>query len=541
MPTLILLDVSLSMARGWRDGIGNDSSTPSSPHSMARSNILALAQIGINTLLDFFATNCKLEYVSLLQFSSLWESLAPFTRDYQLIREKLKSCTVVDKTCLEAGLIGAAASVTDDWDSGTPVQVIVITDGNSGIGSSSLANLVEKWSKSNSAGNATSSPNPDGSNSNRSPLPLPFSSKLHFVLLAPNKEPHLKSVSLYEKLIEINGGQGSVFHPDSPNLSNKVVQAMIQKLADKYFQPFYGLLKCGHMAAKIQLYPPPMLYEKQLEFKRIRKEMSSVLDILGFMNTADVASPPSVSRHLLLPIPQKPTEGLGSASTASSPGKESSLISEAEQLETEAKTPSLTVLLHGSLRRENKVAFVIVGDEWYGMVYSWANSKKKSNLMISLLEPGTDTLPWLGDLDKLTPASDFSEDKSPYADDKSPFPVSITEKKSYSQNCVVWIKPDRLQTDIQKILRHARKLPDKIQNFYKELNRLRRAALSFGFLELLEGMSRMLEREYELLRNTNPEAALQLNHAAQALRDSSYRDISQNIIPLKSNFAPNDQ
>ena len=81
MPTLILLDVSLSMARGWREAAAE--SAPHSPSS--RSNILNLASIAISSLLDFFTQNCKLEYVSLLQYSSLWESLVPFTRDYQVI------------------------------------------------------------------------------------------------------------------------------------------------------------------------------------------------------------------------------------------------------------------------------------------------------------------------------------------------------------------------------------------------------------------------------------------------------------------------
>lgn len=541
MPSLILLDVSLSMARGWRDASGDASL------SQSRSNVLNLATIGITTLLDFFSQSCKLEYVSLLQYSSLWEALVPFTRDYQVVREKVKTCTIADKTCLEAGLIGAATSVTDDWDSGTPVQVIVFTDGSPGIGSTSLQSLIAKWS--NQSGQ-NASPTPffaqESAASNRQPLPLPFSSKLHFVLLSSNKEPYLEqSISHFEKLIEINGGQGSVFHPDTPALSPKSIQQMIHKLAEKYFLPFYGTLKCGHMTAKIQLYPPPMGYERQLEFKKMKKDISSVLDIIGFMNISDIASPPSVSRHLLLPIPQK----LDINGEISSSGKENSTESDptADQVEDEAKTPSFNVLLHGSLRRENKVALAIVGDEWYAMIYSWANSKKKSNLMISLLEPGTQSLPWLGDIDKLVPVADFGvgADKNPYGEDedKTPFPVQIQEKKSYSQNCVVWIKPDRLQTDIQKILRHARKLPDKMQNFYKELNRLRRAALSFGFMELLEGMSNMLERECALLQhnNTHPnsaEAALQLNHAAQSLRNSlHYRDVSQNIMPLKSNFS----
>ena len=99
---------------------------------------------------------------------------------------------------------------------------------------------------------------------------------------------------MFEKLIEINGGQGGVFHPDVPTLSPKSVQQMIHKLADKYFLPFYGTLKCGHMTAKIQLYPPPMSYERQLEFKKMKKDISSVLDIIGFMNISDIASPPDL-------------------------------------------------------------------------------------------------------------------------------------------------------------------------------------------------------------------------------------------------------
>jgi hypothetical protein len=56
-----------------------------------------------------------------------------------------------------------------------------------------------------------------------------------------------------------------------------------------------------------------------------------------------------------------------------------------------------------------------------------------------------------------------------------------------------------LHSDIQKILRNARKLPDKTPHFFKELNRLKRAALALGFTELLEGMAAIFERECSLL------------------------------------------
>ncbi|CAG2177615.1 unnamed protein product [Oppiella nova] len=95
----------------------------------------------------------------------------------------------------------------------------------------------------------------------------------------------------------------------------------------------------------------------------------------------------------------------------------------------------------------------------------------------------------------------------------------MSSKKNFSQGCVVWLKQSFLQSDIQKILRHARKLPEKTANFYKELNRFRRAALSFGFYSLIEGLASILERECRMLPGSaHPEAALQLTHAVNALR-----------------------
>lgn len=106
-------------------------------------------------------------------------------------------------------------------------------------------------------------------------------------------------------------------------------------------------------------------------------------------------------------------------------------------------------------------ALVHLGPDWYGFVYSWADSKKKSNLMLTILTPGSDAVPWLGDLNHLGSPESFS------ADQLGSFPLRPAEKRSYSQNGVVWIRQAGLQSDIQKILRHARKLPEKTQQFYK--------------------------------------------------------------------------
>lgn len=43
-----------------------------------------------------------------------------------------------------------------------------------------------------------------------------------------------------------------------------------------------------------------------------------------------------------------------------------------------------------------------LSSNWYGLLVSWADNKKKSNLMLIILEPGTNPIPWLGDIRNLT-------------------------------------------------------------------------------------------------------------------------------------------
>ena len=134
--------------------------------------------------------------------------------------------------------------------------------------------------------------------------------------------------------------------------------------------------------------------------------------------------------------------------------------------------------------------------------------------MLALFEPGDEPVPWLGNLQRLGPLEEMN------ATSQEPFPVKLGgHKPSYSCNPVVWIKQNNLQSDVQKVLRHARKMPEKTAHFYKELNRIKKAALSTGFYELLDGVATVFERECALLPGTaHAECAMQLTHAASELR-----------------------
>lgn len=55
--------------------------------------------------------------------------------------------------------------------------------------------------------------------------------------------------------------------------------------------------------------------------------------------------------------------------------------------------PNICVLLHGILKVERIVVIAQLGPDWYGMLYSQADSKKESNLMMPLFEPDPEPLP----------------------------------------------------------------------------------------------------------------------------------------------------
>ncbi|CAL1595818.1 unnamed protein product [Knipowitschia caucasica] len=511
MPTVVLMDVSLSMTRP----VALDGS-----EEYQRKN---LAVHGLNMLFEHMATNYRLEFTSLMAFSSLWELLVPFTRDYNALQEALGNLEDYDKTCFEAALHGVSNVVQQEWGSACPCQMVLVTDGSLGIGKGSLRHSLQTLKHLGE--------------DKKFPLPFPFPTKLYVMCVANAEELQMTdAMENLDELLRLSGGDGQIFTVDGP-LCMKSVQAMFGKLIDFAYSPFHAVLHCGNLSADVQVFPRPEPVVMDEEVEPTPRVVSSDLELVGFVEISDIASPPVISRHLVLPIAVNKDVDEVSA------GASEEMEEEASSSQTAGKNPNFCVLLHGSLKVEGMVALVQLGPEWFGMLYSQADSKKKSNLMMSVFEPGPEPLPWLGKFSHLGPISEAPE--NPYGEDdsKSPFPVQPPVKRSYAQNVTVWIKASGLQTDVQKILRNARKLPDKTQTFYKELNRLRKAALAFGFWELLKGVADLLERECTLLPDSaHPDAAFQLSHAAQQLKlastgDSQYAAFDHNIVPMHTDFS----
>lgn len=289
-------------------------------------------------------------------------------------------------------------------------------------------------------------------------------------------------------MLDYSGQPGKLYLPKCDDLFNhdpsfvckQIVSGMCQQICDANYKQFEATLNCGtyfKLESSVLIWPPPLPYKEvdQLGSETMRT-ISKQLDICGFISISDIGSPMSISRHLVLP---KATDS-SSAEDQQVAHKAAKSTFDLEKLDADIKNfyakseansddesvasstgnsdESMCVLLHGALKVENLAALVLLNQNWFGFLYSYADNKKKSNLMLMVLKPGPDVIPWLGDLRLLTTASDPSE--------KGSFPVK-PDKRSYSQNCVSWIRQAGLQSDIQKVLRHAKKLPEKTQHFYK--------------------------------------------------------------------------
>lgn len=303
----------------------------------------------------------------------------------------------------------------------------------------------------------------------------------------------LPDTALYQNILDYSGQAGKLYLPQCDDLVNydphyichTVISGISQRICEGNYKQFEATLNCGSyfkLESTVVLWPPPLPYKAvDVLGKETSRMISKNLDICGFINVSDIGSPMSISRHLVLPKIANITAD-GEEDAMPPQQKKSKPSFDLEKLDLDIRNfytksdansddesvtsvgssgipdEHMCVLLHGAFKVENMAALVLLNQNWFGFLYSCADNKKKSNLMIMVLKPGTDVIPWLGDFRLLTTASNPAE--------KGTFPVK-PDKRSYSQNCVSWIRSSGLQSDLQKVLRHARKLPEKTQHFYK--------------------------------------------------------------------------
>lgn len=121
--------------------------------------------------------------------------------------------------------------------------------------------------------------------------------------------------------------------------------------------------------------------------------ISSTLHICGFIGLTSIGSPMSLSRHLVLP-----NENESQPSVASMDADEPSNFiddinafydkHDGDDVDSKAEMKSSLILLHGAMKFENVAAVVLLNEDWYGFLHAYTDSKRKSNVLLTILPPG---------------------------------------------------------------------------------------------------------------------------------------------------------
>lgn len=118
--------------------------------------------------------------------------------------------------------------------------------------------------------------------------------------------------------------------------------------------------------------------------------ISRTITVCGFLNLSDIGSPMSISRHLVLP--NENATAKCSVDTEKLENDIKSFYSKSEDDDAsdhiKSNDESACILLHGALKIENLAAVVLLNDDWFGFLHSYSDSKRKSNLILTILPPG---------------------------------------------------------------------------------------------------------------------------------------------------------
>lgn len=482
---VVILDKSLSMRR------------PASKENLNSRHSLACK--GLEWFLNYIGMCFPLEYTGLLTFSSACDVVVPFTRDYELLKSKLGDIAVQDRTDIHAALVAMVEAMLAEWGSFAPCQAVLVTDGSPGV-------------------------RPQDAVHKRLPPCIPFPCQLYVVCIATTDEPQW--TSRQNLLCDLTGITASeIFVPSSP-LSATTVRESFKRLAGAHFRPYSGVLKCGHLSSNIGLSPSPSVLRSKMPISVSLENRYPSLDesypnlqypkemvICGFLDVASLPVPPTLTRHFVTDS-EVDSKSLDNLVQATGKADDSPVVLP-KQDDSESGKPSFRVLLHGSLKCDSKVALVKLSDGWFGLLFSAvSSSSKKSNLVLSVFYPNAD-IPWLGPFLYLGPKPSVLR-KTDGEDSDNPFPVPPSRNLSYQvPGSLLWASESVLQSDMTKIIRYSRKLPEKEGALFKELNKLRLVAVTYTMPELIDVLCGALSKE-EASAN-NPQAKALLSQCIQFL------------------------
>ncbi|KAA3675214.1 uncharacterized protein DEA37_0000750 [Paragonimus westermani] len=251
------------------------------------------------------------------------------------------------------------------------------------------------------------------------------------------------------------------------------------------------IVRCGHMQSTAKLIPV-----LPVDTTDSSPTPSFSLEIFGFLHISDLSNPPVASRH-----------HVNSVSDNDRIAFLPLLLTSMQETKTVAMCSIYVTEQATGVRSKQDVTDRLV---WrHGFLHQF--DAKSSVLLLSVFDKSCTGLPWLGQFKHLAPVEDFAGVQ--LYDDRegsSPFPVLVPDRLSYGSisdsasvgrpQCfdstfryVSWVSSASLIADVNKVLRLGRRLPEKSTLFFKELTKVRSAALAYGCPDLLEQIGNLTQ------------------------------------------------
>jgi hypothetical protein len=397
-------------------------------------------QKGVLHLLQSLEEHHPLEYTALLTFSSTGKVFVPFTRDFAALKNALFNLKIEDRSNVLSGLKIVTEYTSSSTNSfGSHFQVILVTNGCSSSGRLVIQSIISTDKRVEA--------------DKIMDFELPSNVKMHIIGFGTRANINADVFSALAWKTK-----GTFEFIESPHGAPLMKQAFA-KILEVHYVPYQGILACGHLHTRITLYPNPNFAPVTAA-----NAFPTTLSVIGFLPNKRIQSPPSMSRHFVLPAGSGPQP--------------------------------LCQVLHDALRNERMSAIVQFGTqqtpqvpEWLGLLNSVSERGDLSCLVLSVLKPG-EVFPHFGKLSDLVPAP---------APNQSPLmAVRPQHARSYNtpkEAVLVSLTADALQADCGKIARYARALPAKLEFLYMECERLRQTAQTYSCPGIMNGVISMLQQE----------------------------------------------
>ncbi|KAF2078425.1 hypothetical protein CYY_000292 [Polysphondylium violaceum] len=287
------------------------------------------------------------------------------------------------------------------------------------------------------------------------------------------------------------------------NVKTELVKT-INRIINNTYTMHRSILAFGHLHSPITLFPNPSTLFNFLESSLVRKA-TSTMSILGYMSNKPLINPPSLSRHVIIP-----------------------LISNSQP----DSLPPLCPVLRKTLEQEQKTAFVhLQNDNWYGLINSIYENDTMT-LVLSILEPGID-LEYMKKVVLLPNNNNNPNMTDEFSINQSSFRMSYNTFKEPSP--LPSVRLENIYIDFNKLSKLFKSLPSKFEALIHECEKIRQSAALYQPTRISD-LINYIKEEVRLTKLTDETSFYILQELIKTLADPNKFGIPLSLASLVEGF-----